>query len=145
MNQLAMCLLTTILLLPSLAFGQYRAEFDGEWNEITTDGVAECDIVFAQRAYQTKHFLVGPTRRTIVTNFSSVEEGFFSGRNFASNYGYNDDFLYREVRPYQGLDYDIEIYGIVTLDFVLMDAKVAALGADGQPICQTSASFSGFQ
>lgn len=144
MKHLTLCLLTAMLLLPSVAFGQYRAEFDGEWNEITTDGVAACDVVFAQTAYNTKHFLVGPTRRTIVTHFSSTEPGFFSGRHFASNYGYNNDFLYRETREYQGTSYAIEIYGVVTLDFVLMDAKVSALGTDGQAVCETSGSFSGF-
>lgn len=123
---------------------QNRAEFDGSWNEIVDDGHPDCQPVFAQSTYHSKHFLIGPTYRTIVTNFSQEADGFFSGMNFVSNFGYNNDFLYEKIATKNGIRYQIEIYGIINLSLVLMDAEVKALAADGSEICVTTAKFSGF-
>lgn len=133
-----------ILLFATPGQAQNRAEFDGSWNEIVDDGHPDCLPVFAQSTYHSKHFLVGPTYRTIVTNFSHEVDGFFSGMNFVSNFGYNNDFLYNKTTTVNGIKYHIEIYGIINTSLVLMDAEVSAFDAEGIEICMTVAKFSGF-
>lgn len=132
------------LIFAPLGHAQNRAEFDGSWNEIVDDGHPDCQSVFAQSNYHSKHFLVGPNYRTIVTNFSREEGGFFSGMSFVSNFGYNNDFLYDKVTTKNGVRYKIEIYGIINLSLVLMDAEVSALAEDGTAVCTSVAKFSGF-
>jgi hypothetical protein len=117
--------------------------FTGAFADVASDG-PDCDSVFATVEYDTRHFIIGPTGRTVVSHFLGEEgEGFFAGLTFVSNLGYNDDFLYRELVHVAGIAYEVEIYGLLADELVYMEAVVTRLGDEGAPVCSASAAYTG--
>lgn len=121
-----------------------RVDFDGEFSDINFSS-SECEEIYLPREFTTKHFLVGPTNRTIVTYFENSQgEGIFHGLRFMSNFGYNNDFIYNMTVDRGNLSYKFHIEGFVDRNVVFMELITKLLDIDRDEICRSTATYSGF-
>jgi len=117
--------LIILVLIPQEAFSSHQIQFNGSFGEISFSGNEACRVVFSEIDYTTKHFLVGPTRRILVSQFTGEENAFFHTQSFMGNYGYNSDFLDQKEITKHGFDFSLEVYGIVTNQFALIDVTAS--------------------
>ena len=121
-----------------------RYSFAGTFGEVVSDPHAACTNTFAQEEYQSVHSITGPTGRTVVSHFRNGEGGFFDQTTFVSNLGFNNDFLYEKTLVRNDIRYTVTLEGILDRAFVVIDAQVVALDAEGNQLCHATATYSGF-
>jgi len=149
MNRLAFALVAA-LGLSSVALAGPQVAFNGEFSQVSVTGGGPCAEVFAVRDYRASHFLVGPTNRTSVIHFrtldsarSSDDNAFFDGMSFIGLYGYSGDvYVDKEVET-RDANWDLHLEGIVDYSLIFVEITARATLADGST-CTARAEFSGF-
>jgi hypothetical protein len=132
--------LCTMFASSAFAFGRYKVEFDGDFTDVVSSG-PECDGVFSETEYHTQFHLVGPTRRTLVSNFRNANDaGLFHAQNFVSLFGYNGDFLYEKT-----VRNGDEIYNVTAEGFVDQNVVYIEFNVEREDVaCTATATYAGF-
>lgn len=121
-----------------------ETSYEGAFAEVTSSG-APCDDIFAATDYQTRHFTVGPTRRTSVLHFDGAVDGaFFDGITMVGLLGGSNDLYYEKAMTKDAVDYQVLAQGVIDLDVVYLEFSVTAVGTQGEPLCETTAAYTGF-
>lgn len=119
-------------------------EFDGSFAEAQSSD-ALCDDVFAVDAYQAKHTLLGPSRRTSVLRFDGAAAGsFFEGVTFVGLLGGANDVYYEKTIQRDGVAFEVLAEGMISVDALYLEFAVRGVDEDGQTLCEATANYTGY-